>query len=260
MNDNVWVFIETNGDGVVVAGTELMNAAKDLAAKQGGKVVAVAIAGDTAPAQEKAAQLGADMAIVIDGVQFQNYSTDAYTSALYHLLEKDCPKTLLISATPTGKDLATRLAARAGTGVVQDCNKFEFCDECKRVVWTRPVFGGQFLVEASTDAYPQIGVVRLNSFKNPPADESRTIEIVKEDYTVPADSLRTTLLEIIKDVKSGAIGVEDADVVVAAGRGVGSEEGIEVLWDLANTLVSLPDGCRPVGRGGTPLTVYAGVI
>lgn len=234
---DLWVLLETKEDGAAKnVGIELLNPGRRLADKQGGKLVSVVIGCHTDAAVKEAGEHGADQVIVIDSEEFQRYTTDAYTAALAHLLEKYAPTSMLIGATPNGRDLGPRLSCRLGTGLTADCTALDIDEASGNIAWTRPAFGGNLMaVILCPDHRPQLGTVRPGVFKKPDACEDKA-EIVREDFHVPANQIRTTLLETIREASDEIVDLEGADIIVSGGRGVGGAEGFQVIRELADVL------------------------
>jgi electron transfer flavoprotein alpha subunit len=233
---NIWAFVETENGQAKNVGLEMVIGARKLADASGEKAVAVVIGSGTDAAVKAAVSYGADQVLVVDGADFADYSTEGYTYALAQLVNKYKPSTLLIGVTINGRDLAPRLAARLKTGLCADCTALTLDTGTGIVQWTRPVYGGnsQAVIECPT-ARPQMGTVRASVFKRGEPDLARTAEIVKEDIAVPAGTIRTTIVEKITEASEG-VKLEDAEVVIAGGRGVGSAEGFDQLKELANLL------------------------
>ena len=164
---DLWVYVETKEDGSAKSvGLELLHPGRDLADKQGGRLVAVVIGSGVEQAVSDAAAHGADQVIVVEGPEYKDYTTDAYTAAMYHLIEKYGPTTLLIGATPDGRDMGPRLACRIKTGLTADCTGLDIDPESGNVAWTRPAFGGNLMATIlCPDHRPQIGTVRPGVFK-----------------------------------------------------------------------------------------------
>ena len=78
--------------------------------------------------------------IWVEGSEYAHYSTDAYTSALYTLVKKYGPTSMLIGATNNGRDLGPRLSCRLKTGLTADCTALDIDEESGNVAWTRPAF------------------------------------------------------------------------------------------------------------------------
>lgn len=234
---DLWVFIETREDGSAKkVGLELLNPGRMLADKQGGALVGVVIGNNVDEAVKEAGNYGADKVIAIDGPEYQQYTTDAYANALYYLVEKYGPTTMMIGATPTGRDLGPRLSCRLKTGLTADCTGLDIDEETGNVAWTRPAFGGNLMATIMCpDHRPQIGTVRPGVFKKPEAT-GKAAEVIKEDFHVPADQIRTRLLEVIKEAAGEVVDLEGAEIIVSGGRGVGGPEGFAPLKELADVL------------------------
>lgn len=231
---NIWAFVETENGQAKNVGLEMVIGGRKLAETTGEKVVAVVIGSGTDEAVKAAVSYGADQVIVVDGADYAEYNTEGYTYALAQLVDKYKPSTLLIGVTINGRDLAPRLAARLKTGLCADCTAVAVDAATGVVRWTRPVYGGNSMavIECPT-ARPQMGTVRASVFKRGEPDTARTAEIIKEDIALPAGTIRTTIVEKIKETSEG-VKLEDAEVVVAGGRGVGSAEGFDMLKELAS--------------------------
>ena len=234
---DLWVYVETKEDGSAKSvGLELLSPGRDLADKQGGKLAAVVIGSGVEQAVNDAAAHGADQVIVIDAPEFKDYTTDAYTAAMYHLIEKYGPTTLLIGATPDGRDMGPRLACRIKTGLTADCTGLDIDPDSGNVAWTRPAFGGNLMATIlCPDHRPQIGTVRPGVFKKSAPAEPKA-EIIREEFHVPPEQIRTQLLEVIREAAGELVDLEGADIIVSGGRGVGGPEGFEPVKALAEVL------------------------
>lgn len=82
---------------------------------------------------------------------------------------------------------------------------------------------------------PQIGTVRPGVFKKTPV-EGKEVEVITEEVTVPAEKIRTKLLESIREAAAGVVNLEDAEVIVAGGRGMGGPENFKLCEELAEVL------------------------
>lgn len=234
---DLWVYIETKEDGSAKnVGMELLGPGRKLADKQGGALVAIVIGSQVDAAVKDASAHGADKVIVIDSLEFKHYTTDAYTAALYHLVEKYGPTTLLVGATPDGRDLGPRLSCRLKTGLTADCTALNIDEETGNVAWTRPAFGGNLMATIlCPDHRPQIGTVRPGVFKKQAAGEEKA-EVIREEFHVAAEDIRTEILEVIKDAAGELVDLEGADIIVSGGRGVGGPEGFGPIKALAEVL------------------------
>ena len=234
---DLWVFVETNEDGTAKnVGIELLTPGKMMAGKQGGALVAVVIGSGVDEAVKAASEHGADKVIVVDGPEYKHYTTDAYAIALCTLVEKYGPTSMLIGATNNGRDLGPRVSCRLHTGLTADCTALDIDEETGNVAWTRPAFGGNLMATIICPNHrPQIGTVRPGVFKKGEAGAA-SAEIVKEDLHVPADQIRTQVIELIKEMGGENVDLEGAEIIVSGGRGVGGPEGFEPIKALADAL------------------------
>ena len=234
---DLWVYVETKEDGSAKSvGLELLHPGRDLADKQGGRLVAIVIGSGVEQAVSDAAAHGADQVIVVEGPEYKDYTTDAYTAAMYHLIEKYGPTTLLIGATPDGRDMGPRLACRIKTGLTADCTGLDIDPDSGNVAWTRPAFGGNLMATIlCPDHRPQIGTVRPGVFKKSAPVEAKA-EIIREEFHVAPEQIRTQLLEVIREAAGELVDLEGADIIVSGGRGVGGPEGFAPVKALAEVL------------------------
>lgn len=234
---DLWVFVETKEDGSARnVGLELLNPGKELAGKQGGELVAIVIGHNVSEAITAAEAQGADKVIVVDGEEYAHYNTDAYVNAMEYLIKKYGPTSLLIGATSYGRDLGPRLSCRLKSGLTADCTSLAVNEETGIMEWTRPAFGGNLMATIiCPDGRPQIGTVRPGVFKKSAPMENEAV-VIKEDYHVEPEKIRTELLEVIKDIVEEVVDLEGAEIIVSGGRGVGGPDGFKPLQELADAL------------------------
>ena len=188
--------------------------------------------------------------IVVDGAEYAHYSTDAYTAALYALVEKYGPTSMLIGATNNGRDLGPRLSCRLKTGLTADCTALDIDADSGNVAWTRPAFGGNLMATIlCPDHRPQIGTVRPGVFKKSEPAQGKA-EILRETISVPAEQIRTQVLELIRDLGGQNVDLEGAEIIVSGGRGVGGAEGFAPVRALAEALGGVVGASRAAVDSG----------
>lgn len=237
LTKDLWVFIETDDGGKAKnVGIELLTPGRDLAAKQGGALVAVVIGNQVDSAVDEAKRHGAETIIIVEGEEYAHYTTDAYVIALNALVEKYGPTSILIGASNNGRDLAPRLSCRLKTGLTADCTALDIDEESGNVAWTRPAFGGNLMATIMCpDNRPQIGTVRPGVFKKSEAANMEA-ELIREEIHVEAERIRTQVLEMIQDMSDENVDLEGAEIIVSGGRGVGGPDGFEPIRALAAEL------------------------
>lgn len=234
---NLWVFIEIADGKAKSVGLELLNPGKTLAAKKNEKLVAVVIGDGVEKIAQKAIAYGADEAILVEGPEYKNYNTDGYVNVMHQLVNKYKPSTLLIGATNNGRDMGPRLAARIKTGLTADCTGLDIDEESGNMAWTRPAFGGNLMATIlCPETRPQIGTVRPGVFKKLEEDAGRTGKIIREEIRTREEDITTKLLEVIKQAAGEGANLEDAEIIVSGGRGLGKPENFSYIRDLAGVL------------------------
>ncbi|WP_425805177.1 electron transfer flavoprotein subunit alpha/FixB family protein [Desulfitobacterium sp. Sab5] len=232
---NVWVYVESIQGKAKNVSLELINEGNALAEKTTEKLVAIVIGKEVEEVAKEAIAYGADEAILVEGEEYQEYNTDGYTNVMANLIEKYKPSVILLGATNNGKDLAARVACRVKTGLVADCSDLEVDSESKEITWTRPIMSGRALSKVTCRTRPQMGTVRQGAFDKTQADNSKPVNIIREEIRTSAKEIRTKLVDF---VNSGVTGMklEDAEVIVSGGAGLGKAEGFALLQELADEL------------------------
>ena len=248
MSNTVFVYVEVFGGKAKNVSLEIIGPGKKIAAASGDKVAAVLIGNDLDDAIKAATSYGAEQIITVSGDGYADYSVESYAFALAQLVDKYKPTAFLFGASSNGRELAPRLAAKLKTGVAADCTGVDVGDNGV-IQWTRPVYSGRYLsVVECPDARPQIATIRAGIFKRGEPDASLKAEIIKEDIAAP--SIRTTLIEMITEAAEGAVKLEDAEVIVSGGRGVGKPENFAFLKDLADLLGGVVGASRAAVDAG----------
>ena len=232
----VFVFAQQVDNVLSGISFELVGEGKRLAEKLGTEVTAVLVGSDVSGLVDELAAYGADKVIVVDDPELKNYRTEPYAHALASVINEFKPEIMLVGATAIGRDLGPTVSARVQTGLTADCTGLDYDVEAGNMVWTRPAFGGNLMAMIlCPDNRPQLGTVRPGVFKKPELVEGREGTITREDIHVAADQIRTKLIERIEEVAE-AVNLEEAEIIVSGGRGVGSEEGFGVIRELADVL------------------------
>ena len=248
--NNIWVYIETECGKAKNVGYELLNVARPLADAKGCELVAVVIGNNVEAVARDAVCYGADKAVLVDGPEYEYYSTDAFVNALVAMVQKYKPETLMIGATNNGRDMAPRVSSRIKTGLTADCTEIGIDEESGNIAWTRPTFGGNLMaVIMCPEHRPQMGTVRPGVFRKGKYDESRTGEIIREDFHVAPEQIRTSLVERVQEVTE-AIDLEGAEIIVSGGRGVGSADNFKQIFELAEVLGATVGCSRAVVDAG----------
>lgn len=233
-NKNIWVYIETEEGKPKAVGFELLSPGRDIADKRGCSLVAVVIGNGVEKTAKQAIAYGADQVLLLDAPEYNIYNTDVFGEAMVGLIEKYQPEGILIGATNNGRDLGPCVSCRIKTGLTADCTAIDLDGESGNIAWTRPAFGGNLMATIlCPNTRPQMGTVRPGVFKKPVADESRTGEIIREQMKIPEN--RVELIKRVREVAE-SVNLDEAEIIVSGGNGVGSAENFSYIKALADTL------------------------
>lgn len=234
--EGIWVFAEQRQGILSEVALELLGEAYELAAQRETYVAAVLIGeGITNQAKELVAY-GADRVYVVDHPELFAYRTETYTTILANLVDQYHPEALLLGATHIGRDLAPRLARRLGTGLTADCTGLAIDPEEKILLQTRPAFGGNLMATIACPHHrPQMSTVRPGVMVKREPNHDRQGEIILGSYEIPPQAIRTKVLNFIEAAKA-AINLEEAEIILAGGRGVGGAVGFDQLENFAKQL------------------------
>lgn len=248
----VWVFGEMENGKLKTVVPQLLNKGAELAGEFGESLSTVLIGSSVEGLAEQCGEFGADNVYVIDRPLLKQYDTKAYTFALSHLINEYKPRVVLFGATHLGRDLAPSVAGHLGLGLTADCTGLSIREENgeKLLLQTRPAFGGNLIAEiVCPNTRPQMATVRPNVFSPPDQTKKSGPDIVKENLEIDSDIIATEILETISEA-GAEVNVEDADVIIAGGRGVGSAEKFDLLKRLASSLDGVVGVSRPVVEDG----------
>jgi electron transfer flavoprotein alpha subunit len=259
----VYVWIELDGEHfpprAKKVALELLGKGRALADSLGEELVAVVLAGLNAYDGRDLSKYGADRIVLCQHELLETYSTDGYTNVICAVIAAKKPAVILYGATPHGRDLAPRVAARLRLGLTADCTGLEI-DEERQLVQTRPAFGGNIMASIITPySRPQTATVRPNVFPVPEPDESRQALVETFPVRLNKAAIRTHLVERRYINDDGQTGIEDARVIVSAGRGCQKAANLDLLREVAGRLGGVLAGSRAiVEQGWIPHTLQVG--
>lgn len=234
---DVWVFIECFQGKPKDVGFELLGQGRKLADGLKQKLCAVVIGKDVEEAVKGSNEYGADKIYVVQGEEYENYTSETHGHAFLELISKYKPNTILIGATIKGRELGSEIAVSLRTGLTADCTALSIEEDTGNVVWERPAFGGNLYAQIlCSTTRPQMGTVRPNAFKKPEMNENNQAEIIRENIRMDGDSIRTKVIDFIKSVEEGGVKLEEAEYIVSGGRGMKGPENFEMLKELAEVL------------------------
>ena len=230
----VWIFAEQRAGKVSSIAYELLGIGRKLADDRGAKLSAVLFGAAESEAQELI-RWGADSVYLSQEPILSQFNDEPYSQLLTALIQEHKPETVLAGATPIGRSFFPRVAARIRTGLTADCTSLQIDQATGNLLQIRPAFGGNIMATIlCPNNRPQMATVRPRVMKRGQYDENRKGEII----TVRQEGLssRTKVVETVKEVSDVAVNLQEANVIVSGGRGLGDAKGFQLIQELAELL------------------------
>lgn len=232
----ILIYAEQERGALKKVALELTSEARRLADILQTEVNALLLGEHVASLAEQLFAYGADKVFMAESADLKDYRTEAFCWAAEQAVRMIKPEIMLIGATTEGRDLAPRLAVRLHTGLTADCTKLDIDTEQRHLLQTRPAFGGNiFATIICPDHRPQMATVRPGVLPAViQAGRSGQVEALPLDFS-QMPSIRTQIKQVVSSVAEAAA-LEDAEIIVAGGRGVGSSDGFAVICEAAKRL------------------------
>ena len=250
-----WVLVEHH-EGKVKGAGELVGAARALG---GAAVVGVLLAAEAGPLVEQLGGLGLSRVLVAEHPQLGRYTPDGYARVLEQLVSARTPQTLLFGHTPTGYDVAPKLAVRLDRPLVSEVTKLSLADGA--LTAERPLFGGKLVSRVRTKGQPTWLVTVQGGAYPAVAGEGGAPPVEAVPVDLDPAAIRWQLQPFRTQAK-GAIDLAEASVVVSGGRGLGDADAFrEVIGELVEAIPGAAMGASRSrgGRSQFPVVLGAAV-
>lgn len=242
----ILVYIEQRGNEIQKVALELLGIGKTLSKQLNTHLSAVIIGSQMSKLAKELVYYDADFVHVVDDPILDYYVNEPYTKALTQVILETNPEIVLIGATTLGRDLAPRVSARIKTGLTADCTKLEIEANSRKLIMTRPAFGGNLMAEIiCPDHFPQMASVRPGVMIQPKRNANLKGKVLNTNIAFDKKDMNVEVLEFIKQ-KTKKIRIEDANVLISVGRGIDSKEKMNVVYELADKLKGEVSGTRAV--------------
>jgi electron transfer flavoprotein alpha subunit len=239
----IWVFAEQRSGELHEVSLELLGKARELAVQSNKKVIGVLLGQDVKPLARNLIDCGADAVLLADDPHLEDYRLLPYALVLENLIKTHQPDILLMGATALGVELAPRVAAKVRTGLSAHCIDLKLDSE-GRLLQVVPGWGGGVIATISCpDHRPQMATVMPGTMKALSPVE-RTGGVRETEVQLPEADMGPEVLEVKRE-KPEELPLEKADVVIAGGWGIGSEENWKMIDELASVLGGAVGATRP---------------
>ena len=230
----VWVITELREGTIADVSLELLGAGRKLADNRATELTAVLFGGSRDQARSLIHR-GADRVLHAEDKIFDHFNDEPYIDLLTDLIKDRNPEIVLTGATPIGRSFFPRVAARLRTGLTADCTSLEIDTETGNLIQIRPAFGGNIMAAILCPNHrPQMATVRPRVMKKLDPDTSRNGEIISID--TGGLRSRTKVIKSVKEESGTSVNLQEADIIVSGGRGLGRPEGFRMLEELASLL------------------------
>jgi electron transfer flavoprotein alpha subunit len=246
MSNGILVFIEHRQGAINRTSYEAVAAAQQLGAATGQEVSAVVLGADSAFAQEVA---GYKLARVVsaENAKLADYTPDSYTEAFEQVVRARDPQYVILPHTYQVRDFAPKLAARFGKGLISDCIRMKA--EGPQVTFTRRIFLGKMDADVVAKGEPPVfATFQSGAYRADQAERGESAAAV-ESVQVEVGEARMRPEAPFQEVKQ-AVDLTKADVIVAIGRGIKSQENIAQAQKLADALGGDIAASRPICDAG----------
>jgi electron transfer flavoprotein alpha subunit len=241
---SILIVAEIQGGQIRESSFELAAFAQKIAAATGREVTSLVLGKDIANLADDFAKKGGGKVFVADDELLANYCVESANAAIRAGVEASGADVILFSNTPSGWDVAPRIAAGLDAGFASDCS--DVTDDGGALVFQRRIFNGR--LDAHVRVHSDVVVATMQPGSTEPFDGSTDGSVVKLEVSLTADKAK--FIET-KSVESTGVDLSQADVIVSGGRGVGAPEKFgEVLQPLADALGGALGASRPVVDAG----------
>jgi len=230
-HSGVWIFAEQRHGKISSVTYELLGIGRKLAEDLQTQLSAVLLGASETDAKELI-KWGADKVYHAKDPAMEIFNDEPYAKILSKLINEHKPEIVLAGATPIGRSFFPRVAARIRTGLTADCTSLSIDKETGNLLQVRPAFGGNIMATILCPNHrPQMATVRPRVMKRGQYDTNRTGEII--NITTDGITARTKVIESVKEVSDVTVNLQEADIIVSGGRGLGEPKGFGILAELA---------------------------
>lgn len=245
MNNEIWVVSFAKKGAPSAASFEVWSAAQTLAQKWSSTVAAVVFGDDTTDVASAFFARGASKVYVAQSPDLAEFVDDSYAQILADAISAHSPRVVLGAATLYGKALFARTAGLADLGLIADVNALDVDGEA--VSAHRPCYGGG-VIGRVTVAPDKTALVTVRPKIFVPAEEGSASEGETISLKLPADSSMKVTRSVSE--KGQSVNLNEADVIVAGGRGLKEAEHFKIVFDLAESLGGAVGASRAVVDAG----------
>jgi len=242
-NSDLWILVQHRQGKIEEPTFGLLGEAQRLSQNQA-KVVAVVLGWGLDQEINVLEARGADKILYVKDEGLAHFHGEAQAAVLAGLLGRENPLFFLMAHSADTAELAPRLAAALGTGLVTRAMDLKM-DAHGKVTTVRPIANGYLFQELEFESPPPYLVTFLPSVLSSEGVEPKKAEMFVVSPQPGFDASLTELKGLVQPDPE-TLDLEEAEIIVSGGRGVGKGESFRVMNDLAKAIGGSVSGTRPV--------------
>jgi len=245
----ILIYAELHDGRPAATSLELLTRGREL-----GDAEAVALGPGAREAAAALGRHGAKRVLVNEDPAFAEYLAEPATDCLAALVPQEAPDAILFPFSADSREVAGRLAARLGVGLISNAMDVQVRDD--GIAAQVPYFGGAKVATFRANARPAIVLVRPKSFEI--SESGGEAEVVEVPASIGDGSRRARIVETRTEA-GDEVKLEEAAVVVSGGRGLGGPENFHFVEELASALGGAAGASRAiVDAGWVPYALQVG--
>lgn len=238
---NILIFAEIDENGVTSASKEIISYCVNNFKNSTVTAITLVAQKNKPAVEDTLCNLGLDNLYILINDCYEYYSTETYTNAIVEFLNQHPQDIFLIAATPQGRDFAPRVASRMNIGLTADCTEIGL-DESNMLLATRPTYGGKLLATILSKTTPQFATIRPGALKLTQDNPQKTTKVEEIFSHIEISELMCEVLSFKR--KRQDTDWTNSDIIVAGGKGLGSKENFDLVYELCEVIGAKPAASR----------------
>jgi electron transfer flavoprotein alpha subunit len=242
----VWILAEQHDGKIQPISFELLTRGRTLAEKRGCHLNAMIFGSNIEEAGlRELIVCGADLVVAMEAPELAYFLVEPYAACMTQLIRQYQPEIIIAGATSTGRTLMPYVAMNVHAGLTADCTGLDIEEGSGLLLQTRPAIGGNIMATIKCPEYrPQMATVRPKSTRPAQPEAGRPGKIIR--LTAPPELLKSRIIRTGFVPDEEKFNLQDAEIVVAVGRGIKKAGNIYLVRELADALGAALGATRDV--------------
>lgn len=264
LEGDLWVYLEIQNNTVSTPSMEIISKLRQLLDQypHQKKILGIALTDhpDNIQNKDQLSRIGLDEMLIVSDIMRLPLEQKAFT--LRSIIQEHHPFAFLFPASDQGRDLAPRLATLLETGLTADCTELSFDPKTHLLVQTRPAFSGDLMASIVCPFHrPMMATIRPHSFPVKTIDRgTKPFSMTRIQKTITMENVSIPEILSTESKQSLYPLIEEKSIVIGVGRGIGSKENIELVYEFAKSVNAGIACSRPiVDKGWLPVELQVGM-